>query len=52
MISKTALPSITGLGRELVDETDDVVEPAASAGADAASGKRVDLCQFAALEPA
>ena len=33
-----ALPSVAGLGLEPVDEVDDVVEAAASAGSDAASG--------------
>src|ERR1700688_1897013 len=38
VIGKPALPAITGLGLEPVDEIDDVVEPAAGAAADAASG--------------
>ena len=38
MIGETTLPSVTGLGLEPVDEIDHVVEPAAGAAADAASG--------------
>src|SRR5947209_14170412 len=52
MLSKTALPSITSLGLEPVDEIDDVVEPAARAGADAASGNRDGKMAFAGAGPA
>ena len=38
MIGEPALPSVAGLGLEPVDEIDDVVEAAAGAGSDAASG--------------
>src|SRR5690349_21975672 len=38
MISEPTLPSVASLGLEPVDEIDHVVEPAAGAGADAASG--------------
>jgi hypothetical protein len=38
MIGDPALPSVADLGVELVDEIDDVAEPSAGAGADAASG--------------
>src|SRR5260370_10617981 len=38
MIGEPTLPSATGLGLEAVDEIDDVVEAAACAAADAASG--------------
>ena len=37
VIGEPSLPAIAGLGFEPVDEIDDIVEPAASAGADAAS---------------
>ena len=37
MIGETTLPSIAGLGLQSVDEIDHVVEPTASAGADAGS---------------
>ena len=40
MIGKPALPSITALGLEPVDEIDHVIEPAAGTGTDAASGNR------------
>src|SRR5436190_19834014 len=40
VIGDPALPSITGLGLEPIDEIDHVVEPAAGAAADAASGDR------------
>ena len=38
MIGEPTLPSVAGLGLELVDEIDDAVEPSAGAGTDAASG--------------
>ena len=38
MIGEPTLPSVASLGLEPVDEIDHVVEPAAGAGADAASG--------------
>ena len=38
LIGDPALPSVTGLDLEPVDEIDHVVEPATGAGADAASG--------------
>src|SRR5262249_19850241 len=38
LISNPALPPIAGLGLETIDEIDDVVEAAACAGANAASG--------------
>jgi len=38
VIGEPALPSITGLDFEPIDEIDHVVEPAAGAEADAASG--------------
>jgi hypothetical protein len=38
MLGDTALPSVTGLDLQAVDEVDDVVEAAARAGSDAASG--------------
>src|SRR6266853_5386915 len=38
MISKPTLSSVAGLGLEPIDEIDHVVEPAAGAAADAASG--------------
>jgi hypothetical protein len=38
VIGKPPLPSIAGLGLEPVDEVDDIVEPAARARSDAASG--------------
>ena len=38
VVGEPALPSIAGLGLEPVDEIDHVVEPAADAGPDAASG--------------
>ena len=37
VIGEPSLPAIAGLGFEPVDEIDDIVEPAASAGADAGS---------------
>src|ERR1700724_3984807 len=38
MLGDTTLPSVTGLDLQAVDEVDHVVEAAASAGSDAASG--------------
>ena len=38
MIGEPPLPSVAGLGLQLVDEIDDVVEPAAGAGTDAGAG--------------
>src|ERR1700721_3542213 len=38
MLGDTTLPSVTGLDLQAVDEVDDVVEAAARAGSDAASG--------------
>ena len=38
LIGETTLPSVAALGLEPIDEIDHVVEPAAGAGADAASG--------------
>ena len=40
VIGEPALPAVAGLGLEPVDEIDHVVEPAAGAAADAASGNR------------
>ena len=37
VIGEPALPAVAGLGLEPIDEIDNIVEPAASAGADAAS---------------
>jgi hypothetical protein len=39
MIGEPILPSVAGLGLEPIDEVDHVVEPAAGAGSDAASGE-------------
>ena len=47
VIGEPALAAIAGLGFEPVDEIDDVVEPAAGAGADAASGDGDDEVGFA-----
>jgi hypothetical protein len=52
MISKSALPSIAGLGLEPVDEIDYVVEPAAGAGSDAASGNGDGKMRLAGAGPA
>src|ERR1700756_828108 len=38
MFGEPALPAVTGLDLEAVDEVDHIVEPASSAGSDAASG--------------
>src|SRR5436190_18639552 len=52
VISDPALPSITGLGLEPIDEIDHVVEPAAGAAADAASGDRDGKMGLAGAGPA
>src|SRR5712672_3258796 len=52
MIGEPALPSIAGLGLEPVDEVDHVVEPAAGAGSDAASGNRDGKMRLAGAGPA
>jgi len=44
-MGEPALPSIAGLGLESVEEIDDIIEPVAGAGADAASGNGVPLTQ-------
>jgi hypothetical protein len=40
VFGKAALPGVAGLGLEPIDEIDHVVEPAAGAGSNAASGNR------------
>src|SRR5262245_63064878 len=52
MIGEPSLPSIAGLGLEPVDEVDHVVEPAAGAGSDAASGNRDGKMRLAGSSPA
>src|SRR6266581_1095717 len=51
MIGEPALPSIAGLGLEPIDEVDYVVEPAAGAGSDAASGNRDGKMRLAGAGP-
>src|ERR1700704_4788954 len=51
MIGEPALPSIAGLGLEPVDEVDHVVEPAAGAGSNAASGNRDGKMRLAGAGP-
>src|SRR5215475_1874016 len=52
MIGEPALPSIAALGLEPVDEVDHIVEPAAGAGSDAASGNRDGKMRLAGASPA
>jgi len=52
MIGEPALPAVAGLGIEPVDEIDDVVEPAAGAGTDAASGNGDRKMRLAGAGPA
>jgi hypothetical protein len=52
LISKSTLPSVTGLGLEPVDEIDHVVEPTAGTGSDAASGNGDGKMRLAGAGPA
>ena len=52
MIGETALPPVTCLGLEPVDEIDHIVESAAGAGADATSGNGDGKMGLAGAGPA
>ena len=52
MVGEPTLPSIAGLGLEPVDEIDHIVEPAAGAGSDAASGNGDGQMGLAGAGPA
>src|SRR5215203_5898051 len=51
VIGEPTLPSIAGLGLEPIDEIDHVVEPAAGAGSDTASGNGDGKMGFAGAGP-
>src|SRR5215211_1851954 len=52
VVGEAALATSTGLGLEAIDEIDHVVEPAAGATADAASGDGNGKVRFAGAGPA
>src|SRR5204863_6902398 len=52
VVGEAALATSTGLGLEAIDEIDHVVEPAAGATADAASGDGNGKMRFAGAGPA